>query len=73
MQSLLEGVTLRDLGTYQLKDFPQPEHLYQLVLPGLPDTFPRLKTLDRPPHDLLPRAPGFVGREADIDILTAAL
>jgi class 3 adenylate cyclase len=36
MHSLPGGTTLRDLGTYQLKDFPQPEHLYQLVLPGSP-------------------------------------
>jgi class 3 adenylate cyclase/tetratricopeptide (TPR) repeat protein/DNA-binding XRE family transcriptional regulator len=71
--SLPEGATLRDLGAYQLKDFTQPEHLYQLILPGLPDTFPRLKTLDRPPHDLPPRAPGFVGREADIAALTTML
>jgi class 3 adenylate cyclase/tetratricopeptide (TPR) repeat protein/DNA-binding XRE family transcriptional regulator len=71
--TLPEGATLRDLGTYQLKDFTQPEHLYQLILPGLPDTFPRLKTLDRPPHDLPPRAPGFVGREADIAALTSTL
>jgi class 3 adenylate cyclase/tetratricopeptide (TPR) repeat protein len=71
--TLPEGATLRDLGTYQLKDFTQPERLYQLVLPGLPDTFPRLKALDRPPHDLPPRALGFVGREADIAVLTTTL
>jgi class 3 adenylate cyclase/tetratricopeptide (TPR) repeat protein len=71
--TLPEGVTLRDLGAYQLKDFPQPERLYQVVLPGLPDTFPRLKTLDRPPYHLPARASGFVGREADIDTLTTAL
>ncbi len=71
--TLPQGVTLRDLGTYQLKDFPQPEHLYQLVLPGLPDTFPRLKTLDRPPHDLPPRAPGFVGHAAEVQAAQVAL
>jgi class 3 adenylate cyclase/tetratricopeptide (TPR) repeat protein len=71
--TLPEGATLRDLGTYQLKDFTQPEHLYQLILPGLPDTFPRLTTLDRPPHHLPPRALGFVGREADIAALTTTL
>jgi class 3 adenylate cyclase/tetratricopeptide (TPR) repeat protein len=70
---LPDGVTLRDLGIYRLKDFPEPEHLYQLVLAGLPDIFPRLKTPDRPPHELPPRAPRFVGREADMATLTTAL
>jgi class 3 adenylate cyclase/tetratricopeptide (TPR) repeat protein len=71
--TLPEGMTLRDLGAYQLKDFPQPEHLYQLVLPGLPDTFPRLKSLDRPPHDLPPQAPGYVGHSAELQATQAAL
>jgi class 3 adenylate cyclase/tetratricopeptide (TPR) repeat protein len=73
MHFLPDGVTLQDLGTYQLKDFPEPAPIFQLVLPGLPDTFPRLKTLDRPPHDLPPRAPGFVGRDADVQMLCATL
>jgi WD40 repeat protein/class 3 adenylate cyclase len=30
----------RDLGAYRLKDLPDPERLYQLVIDGLPSTFP---------------------------------
>jgi class 3 adenylate cyclase len=70
---LPEGATLRDLGTYQLKDLPQPERLFQLVVPGLAADFPRLKTLDRPPHHLPPRVPGFLGRAEDQRALIAAL
>src|SRR6266487_3118104 len=31
----LPEVSLRDLGAHQLKDLDEPEHLYQLVAPGL--------------------------------------
>jgi WD40 repeat protein/class 3 adenylate cyclase len=30
----------RDLGAYRLKDLPDPERLYQLLIDGLPSTFP---------------------------------
>jgi class 3 adenylate cyclase/tetratricopeptide (TPR) repeat protein len=67
------GATLRDLGTYRLKDLPQPERLYQLVLPDLPADFRPLKTLDSRPYALPPRASGFLGREEEQRVLTAAL
>jgi class 3 adenylate cyclase/streptogramin lyase len=31
---------LRNLGFYRLKDFPEPEQIFQLVLDGLPSQFP---------------------------------
>ena len=31
---------LRELGLCELKDLPEPERLYQVVIAGLPDTFP---------------------------------
>jgi len=34
------GVAVRALGAYNLKDFDQPERLYQLDIDGLPSTFP---------------------------------
>jgi tetratricopeptide (TPR) repeat protein len=71
--NLPSETTLRDLGTYRLKDLPRPERLYQLVLPGLPADFPRLKTLDLGPRDLPPRAPGFIGREQEQQALVVAL
>ncbi|TCO42354.1 putative ATPase [Kribbella antiqua] len=39
------GVSLRDLGTHRLKDLDALEHVYQLVIPGLPVDFPPLKSL----------------------------
>lgn len=46
------GATLRDLGVHRLKDLEYPNHLYQLVTPGLPADFPPLKTLDISTHNL---------------------
>jgi WD40 repeat protein/class 3 adenylate cyclase len=34
------GPTLRDLGAHRLKDLPEPERLFQLVVGGLPSSFP---------------------------------
>jgi ABC-type transport system substrate-binding protein len=43
------GTSLRDLGKHRLQDLPHREELYHLVLPdlpGLPATYPSLRTLD---------------------------
>jgi YVTN family beta-propeller protein len=40
------GTSLRDLGEQRLKDLDHPVHLFQVVAPGLPSKFPRLRTLD---------------------------
>ncbi len=37
------GVTVRELGTYRLKDIDRPEPLYQLDIDGLETEFPPLK------------------------------
>jgi class 3 adenylate cyclase len=39
------GVALRDLGEHRLKDLDRPEHLFQLVVGGLPADFPALTSL----------------------------
>ncbi len=41
------GVSLRDLGLHRLKDLDEPARLYQVVVPGLEDRFPPLRTLRR--------------------------
>jgi class 3 adenylate cyclase len=45
-----EGIELRDLGEQELKDLPQPEQLYELVLPGLPA--PQPAATPAPPEEL---------------------
>jgi class 3 adenylate cyclase len=46
---LPESVALRDLGEHRLKDLSSPQRLTQLVIAGLPDTFPSLRTLENRP------------------------
>ncbi len=43
---LRDDVSLEDLGEHRLKDLARPEHIYQVVIPGLPADFPALKSLD---------------------------
>jgi class 3 adenylate cyclase len=42
-------VSLLDMGEHRLKDLTRPEHIFQLVVNGLPSEFPPLKTLDNRP------------------------
>ncbi len=54
VDSLPEGVETTDLGAHNLKDLPQAEHLFQLVIPGLESAFPPLRTEAQPPFPLPP-------------------
>ena len=67
VESSLSGdLTLRDLGLHRLKDLARPERLYQLVIDGVPDTFPALRTLDSTPNNLPTQLTSFVGREETV-------
>ena len=60
------GAELRDLHEHRLKDLIRPEHVFQLVAPGVPVEFPPLRTLDTLPNNLpLLRAP-LIGREREV-------
>jgi predicted ATPase/class 3 adenylate cyclase len=59
-------VTLRDLGAHRLKDLREAEHLVQLVIEGLADTFPPLRSLDARPNNLPTQLTSFVGREREL-------
>jgi predicted ATPase/class 3 adenylate cyclase/Tfp pilus assembly protein PilF len=63
---LPEGVELRDVGTHRLKDLIRPEHIYQVIVPGLLSDFPPLKTLDIFQHNLPLQLTSFVGREKEM-------
>jgi class 3 adenylate cyclase len=41
------GVSLRDLGEHELKDFDRPERIFQLVIEGLDSDFPPPRAIDR--------------------------
>jgi class 3 adenylate cyclase len=72
-QNLPKGTTLRELGTYRLKDLQHPEPITQLVLPELPSDFPPLKTLDRRTHNLPIQLTTLLGREEQIAALLTLL
>jgi predicted ATPase/class 3 adenylate cyclase len=59
---LPEGVSLRSMGSHRLKDLTKPEGLHQLVIEGLRNDFPPLKTLDFIPNNLPVELTSFVGR-----------
>ncbi len=62
---LPEGVTLSELGAYRLKDLPEPERLFQLVIAGLPAVFPPLRSLDTRPNNLPVPPTRLIGRDRE--------
>ena len=63
--------TCRDLGEHRLKDFAEPQRLHQLLVPGLPDAFPPLRTQSR--STLPVPATAFVGRGREVTELRQLL
>ncbi|HEY6326922.1 MAG TPA: adenylate/guanylate cyclase domain-containing protein, partial [Candidatus Cybelea sp.] len=73
-------VTMRDIGAYHLKDFTEPQRVFQLVAPGLPAEFPPLRSLGTLPSDLsivdaaeFHSVPSFSGRDDELAAIGAAL
>ena len=61
---------LRDLGLVQLPDLDRPEQLFQLVIEGLPETFPPLGAGSAP---LLPHDVDLLERDAELAALEALI
>ncbi len=49
--ALPDGVSKRDLGEVRLKDIDEPERVTQLVIDGLPESFPPLRVEQEEPMD----------------------
>ena len=64
---LPNGLSLRDMGAHRLKDLARPERLYQLLVEGLPDTFPPLRTLDAIQNNLPTQLTSFIGRATEVE------
>ncbi|MGA8098582.1 MAG: adenylate/guanylate cyclase domain-containing protein [Candidatus Cybelea sp.] len=63
---------LWDLGEHRLADLAEPEHVWQLVAPGLAQTFPALRSLESMPNNLPRQLTPLIGRDevlAEIDPL----
>jgi predicted ATPase len=59
------GTTIRPLGEHRLKDL-RAERLCQLVVEGLPQDFPPIRSLDARPNNLPTQLTTFVGREREL-------
>jgi predicted ATPase/class 3 adenylate cyclase len=70
---LPEGISLHDMGEKRLKDLIRPEHIFQLVIPGLPNDFPPLKTLETHSNNLPIQATPFVAREHETEAVRQKL
>jgi predicted ATPase/class 3 adenylate cyclase len=71
VRRLLEGalppdVSLRDLGQHRLRDLLEPERIWQVLAPGVPDVFPALRSLAFRPHNLPSPPTPLVGREDEV-------
>jgi predicted ATPase/class 3 adenylate cyclase len=66
-------IILRDLGRHRLKDLPEPERLYQLVIGGLRDAFPPLRTGDVSPTNIIAPATALIGRDRELTELESLL
>ena len=66
-----DAFDLLDLGEYRLKDISGLNRLFQLLMTGLPTTFPPLSTLSsqRPLRNIPSPATSFVGREQEISTI----
>lgn len=72
--------SLRELGTYHLKDFVEPQRVFQLAAPRMQAEFPPLRSLGTLPSDLsiidaveFHPVPTFTGRDAELAAVRAAL
>jgi predicted ATPase len=70
---LLGSVDLVDLGRRRLRDLPTPVGVFQVRAPGLRMDFPPLRTLDPTPGNLPPAVTSFIGRDAEVAEVAAAL
>ena len=70
---LPEGARLLDLGQHRFRDLVHPERIYQLVIPGLPERFPPLKTLDTVPNNLPLQLTSFIGRQRELEEIGSLL
>src|SRR5207237_114017 len=58
--------SLRDMGEHRLKGLLQPEKVWQVVAPDLPQDFPALSSPSSPTNNLPTQLTTFIGREREL-------
>jgi predicted ATPase/class 3 adenylate cyclase len=66
-------VSLKPIGRFRLKDFPEPQDLFQLLHPDLPGDFPAPRTAPGARHNLPKAISSFIGRDRDVAELAELL
>ncbi len=64
---------MASLGWHRLKDLEVPEHVHQVLAPGLDPSFPPLRSLQADKHNLPVQPTPLVGRSNDINTLVRLL
>ena len=59
------GVTLSSVGHHALRDLHEPEEIFQVVAPGLPERFPDLRSLPHHPTNLVAPPTPLIGRDQE--------
>ena len=72
-EQLPPDCALRDFGQHRLKDLSRPEQIFQIAVQGLRNEFPPLKSLNLVTHNLPAQATSFIGREREVEEVTALL
>jgi predicted ATPase/class 3 adenylate cyclase/DNA-binding CsgD family transcriptional regulator len=70
---LPDAMGLMDLGEHRLRDLGRPTRVFQLTSAGCREEFPPLRSLDAYPGNLPVQVSSFIGREADVARVAAAL
>jgi predicted ATPase/class 3 adenylate cyclase len=60
---VVEGFGLRRLGRFRLRDFDEPQNLYQLEGAGIGDSFPAVRAVPADGHNIVRHPIATVGRE----------
>jgi predicted ATPase/class 3 adenylate cyclase len=68
-----DDVGFLDLGEHRLKDLTRPEHLHQLLIEGLAETFPPPESLTASARNLPSTLTSFVGRSSELEEMRALL
>ena len=71
--ALPDDISLRDLGEHRLKDLHAPERLYQVIVAGLPQEFPALRSLDASRTNLVAAETPLIGRYHELQELAELL
>jgi predicted ATPase/class 3 adenylate cyclase len=72
-EQLHQNTAIKDLGEHRLKGLSAPEHIFQLVAPGLKAEFPAPKSLSTLPNNLPLQLTSFIGREKEMAEIKALI